>query len=163
MTALALAVKTSPPAFEKASVAPVATVTVPVALKVSAFSVMLVGTVIVADVLIVAVSLAVCGMPADQFPALVQMPDEAPIHVESSARRGVETSNTTVALRETKYDNALFMTITFQFYWWIPMHEINTLPLIHLRPKLLYNALIYLRMCEKMSTTKIGIYLVFLR
>jgi hypothetical protein len=56
MTALALAIRTSPPAFEKASVATDEIVTVAVAFKVSVLSVMLDGTVIVADVLTVAVS-----------------------------------------------------------------------------------------------------------
>ena len=87
-----LAVKMSPPLFERASVAPEAIVTVAGALTKSVFSVMLAGIVTVAAVLRVAVSPAVCGTPSDQLAASAHDPAAPPIHVAFTA----ETPRTTV-------------------------------------------------------------------
>ena len=61
----ALATRISLPPFERASVAPAATVTVAGALAKIVFSVMLAGIVTTAGVLKVAVSDAACGTPSD--------------------------------------------------------------------------------------------------
>jgi hypothetical protein len=80
-----LAVKMSPPPFERASVVPDPTVTVAGALTKSVFSVMLAGIVTVAAVLRVAVSAAVCGTPSDQLAASAHEPVFPPIQMEFAA------------------------------------------------------------------------------
>jgi hypothetical protein len=105
----AFATRTSPPPFENASVAPEATVIVAGAVVVSVLTVMLEGIVMVTAFVSVAVSLAVCGIPADQLPASVQEPAEPPIHVESSAKTAVDTSKQTAETRVVKREDILFM------------------------------------------------------
>lgn len=118
MVRSALAVRTSPPLFEKASVAPGATVTDEGALTVRVLSVMLAGILTATGSLIVAVSPAACGMPADQLAAVFQLPVEPPTHVESNARALVDISRQAAENRDARQEDVFFIINLHLFYYY---------------------------------------------